>query len=89
MLAVDRRRRLLLAARASVLELEFFQKAGDVYHLVSAFDKVSKQAVEPLRVSISRCISITQTLAVLNPRGQMADCMLFATNLHLKVRSKW
>lgn len=39
-LAADRRRRLLLAARTSVLQLEFFQKAGDVYHLVSAFDKV-------------------------------------------------
>lgn len=39
-LMADKRRRLLLAARASVLQLEFFQKAGDVYHLVAAFDKV-------------------------------------------------
>lgn len=50
MLAVDRRRRLLLAARASVLELEFFQKAGDVYHLVSAFDQVSQPAKVLLKV---------------------------------------
>lgn len=56
-LAVDRRRRLLLAARASVLELEFFHKAGDVYHLVSAFDKVSKQVVSLLCVFICRCVS--------------------------------
>lgn len=39
-LAADKRRRLLLAARASVLELEFFQKADDVYHLLAAMDKV-------------------------------------------------
>lgn len=36
----DKRRRLLQAARASVLELEFFEKAGDVYHLTAAMDQV-------------------------------------------------
>ena len=88
-LAVDRRARLLLAARASVLELEFFQKAGDVYHLVSAFDKVSKQAVNLLCVFISRCISFTQSLAASNPRGQTADSMLPCTHPASVLRSKW
>lgn len=47
-LAADKRRRLLLAARASVLELEFFQKADDVYHLIAAMDKAMDYVDAPL-----------------------------------------
>lgn len=48
-LTADRRRRLLLSARASLLDVHFFEKDSDVYHVLSATDTALDHTDRPLR----------------------------------------
>lgn len=57
-LTADKRRRLLQAARASVLGVEFYEKAGDVYHLAAAMDEVQPLSQFLLAAHGGPCLSI-------------------------------
>jgi len=57
-LTADKRRRLLQAARASVLGVEFYEKAGDVYHLIAAMDEVQPLSQFPLAAHGGPCLLI-------------------------------